>query len=122
MSAEAQEKVYRLDGLKWLIALGLIAGAVWANWYFSAESVLYRTAGFLVVAVVAVMVAVQTRRGRNFWDLIVSARTEWKRVVWPTKQERNQTTMIVVAVVFVMALILWGLDGLFGWLFGMVLA
>ena len=121
MSAEAQENNYRLDAAKWLVVLALLAGAVYANIYFSAESVFYRSLGFLFVAAIAVAIAVQTQKGHAFWELILSARTEWKRIVWPTKQERNQTTMLVVAVVFVLSLLLWLLDLLFGWLFGMFL-
>jgi preprotein translocase subunit SecE len=44
------------------------------------------------------------------------SRAEVRRVVWPTKQERNRATLMVVAMIFVMALILWGLDTFFGWL------
>ena len=37
-------------------------------------------------------------------------------MVWPTRQETVQTTMIVVVFVIVVALMLWGLDSLLGWL------
>jgi len=40
------------------------------------------------------------------------SRTEVRKVVWPTRQEANQTTLIVLAATLVMALILWGLDGI----------
>ncbi len=39
------------------------------------------------------------------------ARVEMK-VIWPTRQETLQTTLIVAAVTAVMSLILWGLDGI----------
>jgi preprotein translocase subunit SecE len=48
----------------------------------------------------------------HFWNLIKGSRTEIRKVVWPTRQETTQTTMIVVVFVFVMALILWALDSL----------
>ena len=41
---------------------------------------------------------------------------ELRKVVWPTRQETIQTTLIVVAMVVVAALILWGLDKVFFWL------
>jgi preprotein translocase subunit SecE len=43
------------------------------------------------------------------------ARNEIRQVVWPNRQETMQTTLIVVAVVLVMALLLWGLDSLLSW-------
>ena len=49
-------------------------------------------------------------------ELAVGAKTEWKKVVWPTKQERNQTTLLVLAVIVIMALLLWGIDSFFSWI------
>ena len=52
MSVVAEDKQYRLDWLKWLVVLTLLGGAIYANWYYSAESALYRIVGFLVVQLV----------------------------------------------------------------------
>jgi len=121
MSATTEEKQYRLDSLKWLVIAMLVAGAVYGNYYFSAESLLYRVLALLVVALGAGFLAVQTRKGEGFVTLLRGAYTESRRVVWPTRQERNQTTLMVVAVVLVMSLVLWGLDTLFGWLASIVI-
>ena len=105
----------RLDSLKWLVVVALAAVAVIGNQYFSAESILYRVVGVLVVAAIALFVAAQTEKGRAMIVLGREARAEIRKVVWPNRQETIQTTLIVVAVVLVMGLILWGLDSLFGW-------
>jgi preprotein translocase subunit SecE len=42
-------------------------------------------------------------------------------VVWPTRQETVQTTLIVVAFVLLVALFLWGLDSFLGWLASMAI-
>ena len=115
MSVIAEDKQYRLDWLKWLVVFTLLGGAIYANWYYSAESVLYRVIGFLVVLAVAAAVASQTAKGAATIELAIGARTEWRKVVWPTKQERNQTTLIVLAVILLMALILWGIESLLSW-------
>ena len=116
MKANAQEKDSRLDWLKWSVVAAIVAGAVWANMQYAAQPLLYRVLALLAVAVVASVVALQTTQGAAFWNLAKAARTEIRKVVWPTRQETTQTTLIVVAVVLVMALILWGLDSLLGWL------
>jgi preprotein translocase subunit SecE len=116
MSVIAEDKQYRLDWLKWLVVFTLLGGAIYANWYYSAESVLYRVIGFLVVLAVAAAIASQTAKGAATIELAIGARTEWRKVVWPTKQERNQTTLIVLAVILIMALILWGIDSLLSWI------
>lgn len=121
MSSKAQEPVYRLDGLKWLVVLVIVAGCIAGYQYFADIPLLYRVLGLLVGAVVALAIAVYTKKGAAFWSLLREAQAEVKRVIWPSKQETNQTTLIVVAVVFVMALILWGLDSLLGWIASLII-
>ena len=121
MSAAAEEKQYRLDGLKWLVILQLVAGAIYANQYFSAEPILYRVIGLVATLVVAGFIAIKTAKGASVLELAYGARIEWRKVVWPTKQERNQTTLIVVAVILLMALILWGIDSLLSWIASLIM-
>jgi preprotein translocase subunit SecE len=112
----------RLDPLKWGVVLLLIAAGVVGNSYYADQSLLYRVLALVVLALLAGWVAAQTSRGAAFWSLIKGSRTEIRKVVWPTRQETSQTTLIVVVFVFVTALILWGLDSLLGWLAAMILA
>ena len=121
MNAIAGDKLYRLDNVKWSLVAILLAGAIYGNYYFSAEPLLYRVLALLVVGVASLAVALQTEKGADFWALIKGAKTEAGRVVWPSRQERNQTTLIVVAFVLVMALLLWALDTFFGWLAAMII-
>jgi len=121
MSAATDEKLYRLDGAKWSLITMLVGGAIYGNYYFSAEPLLYRVLVLLVVALVSAGIAMQTAKGTDFWSLAKGAKVEAGRVVWPTRQERNQTTLVVVAFVLVMAMLLWGLDAFFGWLAAMII-
>ena len=105
-----------LDWLKWSVVTALLVGGVVGNWYFAEASLLVRVIALLAAAVVAAVVAVQTERGRSIWSLIKEARTEVRRVVWPTNQETTQTTLVVLVIVLVFALILWGLDSLLSWI------
>jgi preprotein translocase subunit SecE len=105
-----------LDWLKWSIVVALLAGGVVGNWYFQEVSLLIRVVALLAAAIVAGLIAVQTERGQGIWALIKDARTEIRRVVWPTNQETTQTTLVVLVIVLVFALILWGLDSLLSWI------
>jgi len=120
MNAKAESKDSRLDILKWSVVALLVAVAVVGNQYFSAEPILYRVLGILVLAAGAFFVALQTVKGVAFFTLLKEARAEIRKVVWPTRQETTQTTLIVVAVVLVMSLLLWGLDSLLGWLVSLI--
>ena len=114
MSAETSAS--RFDGLKWLVVFALIGVAVVGNSTYADQSLLYRVLGILALGVVAGLVALQTAKGAAFWELVKGSRTEIRKVVWPTRQETVQTTMIVVVFVLLVALMLWGLDSFLGWL------
>ncbi|MDH4651632.1 preprotein translocase subunit SecE [Pseudomonas sp. JS3066] len=120
MNAKAEAKETRFDVLKWVVVVALVAVGVVGNQYFSSEPILYRVLALLALAAVAAVVALQTAKGRTFFVLAKEARAEIRKVVWPTRQETTQTTLIVVAVVLVMALLLWGLDTLLGWLVSLI--
>lgn len=112
----SETATFRFDGIKWALACLLVGGGVFGNYYFGSEPLLYRVLGLLVIAVLAAAVALQTAKGAAFWSLAQGARVEVGKVVWPNRQERNQTTLIVVGFILLMAMLLWGLDALFGWL------
>ncbi|MEH6672439.1 preprotein translocase subunit SecE [Halopseudomonas sp.] len=116
MSTKAELYDDRLDIPKWIVVAIIVVAGVYGNHYFAAEPVLYRALALVVLGLVAGFVALQTSKGKAFWALLKEARIEIRKVVWPTRPETTQTTLIVVAVVLVMALILWGLDTLLGWI------
>jgi len=117
-NAEAQSSSF--DGVKWGLVVLLVSVAVAGNLYFKEYSPLYRVLGVLVVAAIAGFVALKTDKGRRFIDMAAESRTEIRKVVWPTRQETTQTTLIVLAAVLFMGLVLWGVDTLLGWLVSMV--
>ncbi len=102
------------DGIKWFVAIALIVGAIGAFYYYGEESLLLRVIGLVVVVGVSGAIALQTEKGRTAWRTVQDARTEVRKVVWPTRKETVQTTGVVIVMVSVMALILWGFDSLLG--------
>jgi preprotein translocase subunit SecE len=109
-----------MNAFKWLIIVVIIAAGVVANLYYSQVDVAYRAAIGIGVAVVVLGIAYTTTQGATAWAFVRSARTEMRKVVWPTRQETIQTALVVVAMVVVTALILWGIDTLFMWIVGMI--
>lgn len=116
MNVKDEAPSFRLDGLKWLVVIVLVAAGVVGNSYYSEISLLYRVLALVGVGFAAVVLAINTAKGFAFWSLVREAQVEIRKVVWPTRQETTQTTLIVVAVVLIMAIILWVLDTLLGWL------
>ena len=99
----------------WLVGLFLIALAVYGNSYYSLEPLLYRVLGVLVLLALSTVILLTTVEGKEALKLILESRTEIRRVVWPSRVETTQTTLIVIVAITIAGLILWGLDSLFGW-------
>jgi len=100
------------DWIKWIAAATLVVAGVYLNSYFSSESLLLRTIGLILVAGIAGWVASQTEKGSAFIGLCLEARVEIRKVVWPSRQETTQTTIVVLIVIFIVAIILWLLDSM----------
>lgn len=115
MESKTEQTNNRLDPLKWLVVFVLIAVGVVGNTYYSAESLLYRVLAVTVLAIVAAVIALQTAKGKRFAQLLKEARVEIRKVVWPTRQELMQTTLIVIVFVLIVGLLLWGMDSLISW-------
>ncbi|MBE8215514.1 MAG: preprotein translocase subunit SecE [Endozoicomonadaceae bacterium] len=104
------------DTIKWLLIVCLIALGVWGNIYYSQISILYRVLALVGLAIAALFIVQQTKIGSSFWELLKESKLELRRVVWPTRQETMQTTLVVLVVVFFMGLVLWGIDSLLVWI------
>jgi preprotein translocase subunit SecE len=104
-----------IDTFKLMSAvLVLIAGVV-GFYYFEEQSQLLRVLGMLTVAVVAFFIAATSDQGRRGLSFVREARVEVRKVVWPTRQETLQTTIAVLFMVILVAIMLWLFDMLLGW-------
>lgn len=99
-----------LDVVKWLLAFALLTLAVVGNAYYADQPLLYRAIAGVFLIVAAGVVAMLTDRGREFNAFRKEAAVELRKIVWPTRPETIQTTLIVFVVVFVMSIVLYLLD------------
>ncbi|MFP1880233.1 preprotein translocase subunit SecE [Lonsdalea quercina] len=111
-NTEAQGSGRGLEMLKWLIVAVLLFAAVVGNYYYRELSLPLRALAVVILIVVAGGIALLTTKGKATVLFAREARTEVRKVIWPTRQETLHTTLIVAAVTAVMSLILWGLDGI----------
>ena len=121
MSTNTEPSQTVTDWFKWIAVTLVVAGGVFANWYYQDQSLLYRVLALLALASVAVLLSFQTNQGKALWTLMKESRVEIRRVVWPNRQETTQTTFIVVMLVLVFSMILWGLDSLLSWIVSTVI-
>lgn len=111
-AANAESPSGAMDSIKWLVAITLLVGAVVANYMYSDYSALIRAVGVVIAVAIGLGIASQTLKGRAFLTFAKEARIEVRKVVWPTRQETMQTTFIVMIATVIVALILWGVDGI----------
>lgn len=116
MTTQVESQNSAVDTVKWVAAILILIGATLGNQYLTTLSPVLRIVGVVVLALVALGIVLTTNKGRGFLGLLKESRVELRKIVWPTKQETWQTTMLVVAVVLITALLLWGVDSLFGWI------
>ena len=109
------------DLAKWIGAFVILGAGIAGFYYWSDESLLLRVIGLLLLSAAALFVAVQTDKGRAAWDFVRDSHTEVRKVIWPTRKETTQTTLIVIAMVGLVAVIMWILDGFLAWLVKLML-
>ena len=93
-------------GLALLVLLGGISGF----YYFEAESLLYRVLGLLVFVAMTLGIIYTTTTGQSVLGFAREARVEVRKVVWPTRQETVQTTLMVIVAVTLVGIMLYFID------------
>ena len=86
-----------------------------AFYMYPDQSLLYRVIGLLVALGISLALAVRTEPGGIAFAFVKDARTEIRKVVWPTRKETIQTTMFVIVAVIIMGICLWLLDMFLSW-------
>ena len=115
MNSKVETEGSGLDTAKLAAAVALMVAAVAAFYWFADYSLLLRVLGLLAATGIALFVASQTLVGGRLLGFVSDARTEVRKVVWPTRQETVQTALIVFGVVIFMGIVLWLLDVLLLW-------
>jgi len=117
MIAKVEEPANGADKIK-LIGAGvlLLAGLI-LFYVFAEESLLFRVIGLLAVMAVCCFLVYQTALGQRTVGFFRDARTEVRKVVWPSRAETTQTTLTVFIIVVIVGIMLWLFDSLLASLF-----
>jgi preprotein translocase subunit SecE len=98
------------DILKIFAAVLILAVGIGGFYYFGDKPDWLRVLMVLGAAALAALVALQTAMGRAAWEFAKVARQELRKVVWPTRKETMQVTLVVFGLVVLVALFLWIVD------------
>jgi len=86
-----------------------------AFYYLTDYSVLIRAGSVIVGVVAGAVVALTSAPGQAAWEFSKAARTEVRKVVWPTRRETVQSTGIVLLLVVVIGIYLFLVDKVMFW-------
>ena len=122
MVSKTEQTTSGLDTFKLMTALLVLIAGVVGFYYFEDESQLLRVLGILGVSLAAFGIAATSEPGRRGLGFVRDARVEVRKVVWPTRQETLQTTVAVLIMVIIVAIMLWLFDMFLGWGVSKILA
>lgn len=110
MTTKTELQNSSLDTAKLTVAVLLLASGVIAFYWYEDQSTLYRVLGLVAITIVAVAIAMTTAKGRSTVGFLQDSRTEVRKMVWPTRAETAQTTLVVFLFVIIVGIFLWLLD------------
>ena len=111
-ASHTEEKSGWVSGLAALI----VVAALVLYYTLVDQSMLVRLAVLFGGIAAAVLIVAISPDGRRFIAYAKDSWDEVKKVVWPTRKETTQMTLVVFGFVLIMSLFLWIADKLIEWL------
>ena len=109
------------DKIKLTFAIAFIAASVVSYHYFSDQAAYLRLLMVLAGLGISAAIAWQTGPGQRFFVFAKEAKDETKKVVWPTRKELINYTIVVFLVTIFIALLIYVFDAIFAQLINMLL-
>lgn len=116
VNVESQSQSKGKNITLWGLVFIILAATVIGNSIFAEASLIIRVIAVLVAFAAAAAIALQTIQGKALLSFSRESIKEVRKVVWPTRQETIQTTLIIFAFTVVMGLFLFLIDGALIWL------
>jgi preprotein translocase subunit SecE len=108
------------DIAKYILAVLLVAGGLFAFYWFDSIEGVWQTAGRVLAVVAGIvlggLVFMSTGKGAETREFLSESRFELRKVIWPTRQEAMRMTVVVFIAVVLISLILAGFDLVIQWL------
>jgi preprotein translocase subunit SecE len=109
----------KYDTIKWLFVASLTVLASYGNFHYQEQPLSLRLIGLLIVGLLVLAVGLQTQHGKALIAFARQAKTELRKVVWPSRQETVRMTFVVVAMICVASALMWCLDAFLFWAIGL---
>jgi preprotein translocase subunit SecE len=116
MSQQSLNQPEQKSGWITFLAVILLIAALVLYYTLSDYSMVIRLAVLFGGIAAAILIVAISPDGRRFIAYAGDSLQEVKKVVWPTRRESTQMTLVVFGFVLIMALFLWLADKLIEWL------
>jgi preprotein translocase subunit SecE len=103
------------DKVKLTVAILIAVAGVAGYYVLASQPTWLRWIAVVVSLVLAAVVVGFSRYGSEFRRFVELARIELRKVVWPTRQETLQTTLVVFVFVAIAGVFFWALDLVLAW-------
>ena len=116
METKVEEQPTVVDTAKLALAVVILLAGLVGYYYFVDTPVLLRAFGVAVALAAGIGVLFTSFQGRLLWKFIQGSRVELRKVIWPTREETIQTTLVVLIFALIGGVFFWLLDVLLGFL------
>jgi preprotein translocase subunit SecE len=116
METKVEEQPTIVDTAKLALAIVVVLAGLVGYYYFADSSQLLRALAVILALAVGAVVALTSLQGRTLWKFVQGARVELNKVVWPTREETIQTTLVVLVVALLGGVFFFLLDMFLAWL------
>ncbi len=116
METKVEEQPTFVDTAKLALAVLILLAGLVGYYYFTDAAVLLRAFGVAVALAAGIGVLFTSAQGRLLWKFIQGSRVELRKVVWPTREETIQTTLVVLIFTLIGGVFFWLLDVFLGFL------
>jgi len=104
-----------LDKVKLAAAVLIVLAGVAGYYLLGAQAAWLRWLPVLGSLVLAAFVIAWSHYGTEFWQFVMDARVELRKIVWPSREETGKTTLVVFVFVLVAGVFFWLLDLALAW-------
>jgi preprotein translocase subunit SecE len=115
MNEQVREQQAGGSNLSLWLAVALVLAGVVGYYAFTSQPVWLRWVMVVAGLAAGALVFGMSANGRGFLRFVVDARSELRKVFWPTRQETWMTTALVFAFAIVAGIFFWVLDLFLAW-------
>jgi preprotein translocase subunit SecE len=103
------------DKVKLAVAILIVIAGVAGYYVLASQPTWIRWLPVIAGLVLAAVVVAFSRYGGEFRRFLELSRIELRKIVWPTRQETLQTTLVVFGFVIIAGIFFWLLDLALAW-------